>query len=220
VQRKILDGLKIREHALGARHLHRAEELVVSAAETPQHSLPGLIRMVTAGDLRRGGELVSNLALVAEVERVPGPPKVASSGEISVYLTDPRRFGKLPSGAPCGFRARLHQLGEALIPRGTKSSNPSPSSRESANLRFLRPPSHVERPVRVLVVREGSMVRIRARRPSWKALSEPRNSLRVAILPVWRSGCGSSTPPVHSRSRHLAGLCIRRLFGHAFTLIE
>jgi DNA polymerase (family X) len=102
VQRKILDGLKIREHALGARHLHRAEELVVSAAETPQHSLPGLIRTVTAGDLRRGGELVSNLALVAKVERVPGPPKVASSGEISVYLTDPRRFGKLPSGAPCG----------------------------------------------------------------------------------------------------------------------
>jgi hypothetical protein len=44
---------------------------------------------------------------------------------------------KLPSGAPCGFRARLHQLGEALIPRGTKSSNPSPSSRESANFRFL-----------------------------------------------------------------------------------
>jgi len=127
---------------------------------------------------------------------------------------------KLPSGAPCGFRSRLHQLGEALIPRGTKSSNPSPSSRESANLRFLRPPSHVERPVRVLVVRDGSMARIRARRPSWKALSEPRNSLRMAILPVWRSGCGSSTPPVHSRSRHLAGLCIRRLFGRAFTLIE
>ena len=27
VQRKILEGLKIREHALGARHLHRADEL-------------------------------------------------------------------------------------------------------------------------------------------------------------------------------------------------
>jgi hypothetical protein len=42
---------------------------------------------------------------------------------------------KLCSGAPCGFRARLHQLGEALIPRGTKSSNPASSSGESrANL--------------------------------------------------------------------------------------
>ena len=88
MQRKILEGLKIREHALGARHLHRADELAVSAAETLQHSLPGLIRTVTAGDLRRGGELVSNLALVAEVERLAGPPKVVSSGEMSVYLTD------------------------------------------------------------------------------------------------------------------------------------
>jgi DNA polymerase (family 10) len=93
VQRKILEGLKIREHAHGARHLHRADELAVSAAETLKHSLPGLIRTVTAGDLRRGGELVSNLAVVAEVERVSGPPMVASSGDMSVYLTDPRRFG-------------------------------------------------------------------------------------------------------------------------------
>src|SRR5690349_13259954 len=89
VQRKILEGLKIREHAQGARHLHRADELAVSAAERLQHSLPGLIRTVIAGDLRRGGELVSNLALVAEVERVSGPPKVASSGETSIYVTDP-----------------------------------------------------------------------------------------------------------------------------------
>src|SRR5436309_11653007 len=34
VQRKILQGLKIREHGLGARHLHRADELALSAAET------------------------------------------------------------------------------------------------------------------------------------------------------------------------------------------
>jgi hypothetical protein len=30
VQRKILEGLKIRERAQGARHLHRADELAVS----------------------------------------------------------------------------------------------------------------------------------------------------------------------------------------------
>jgi DNA polymerase (family 10) len=93
VQRKILEGLKIRQTALGTRHLHRADELALSAAETLRRSLPGLIRTVTAGDLRRGGELVSNLALVAEVERLAGPPKVITSGEMSVYLTDARRFG-------------------------------------------------------------------------------------------------------------------------------
>jgi hypothetical protein len=37
--------------------------------------MPGLIRTVTAGDLRRGGELVSNLGLVAEVERSLAHPR-------------------------------------------------------------------------------------------------------------------------------------------------
>jgi DNA polymerase (family 10) len=93
MQRKILEGLKIRETALGMRHLHRADELVFSAAETLERSVPGLIRAVTAGDLRRGGELVSNLALVAEVGRLGGPSEVITSGEMTIYLTDARRFG-------------------------------------------------------------------------------------------------------------------------------
>src|SRR3954471_22068381 len=46
MQRKVLEGLKIREHAKGARHLHRADELAVAAAQTLQHSLPGLLRTV------------------------------------------------------------------------------------------------------------------------------------------------------------------------------
>jgi DNA polymerase (family 10) len=93
VQRKILEGLKIRQIALGARHLHRADELARAAAETLERSVSGVIRTVTAGDLRRGGELVSNLALVAEVERLAGPPEEITSGEMAVYLTDARRFG-------------------------------------------------------------------------------------------------------------------------------
>jgi DNA polymerase (family 10) len=92
VQRKILEGLKIRQTALGTRHLHRADELALSAAETLRRSVPGLIRTVTAGDLRRGGELVSNLAVVAEVEWLSGPPRVITSGEMSVYMTDARHF--------------------------------------------------------------------------------------------------------------------------------
>jgi DNA polymerase (family X) len=93
LQRRVLEGLKLREHTLGARHLHRADELAVTATETLKRSLPGVIRIVTAGDIRRGGELVSDLALVAEVKRPAGPPKVIRSGEMSVYLTDARRFG-------------------------------------------------------------------------------------------------------------------------------
>ncbi|MFL5266995.1 MAG: hypothetical protein ACJ8AH_10435 [Stellaceae bacterium] len=40
MQRKNLDGLRIREHAPGARHVHRAGELAVSAAETLGRSVP------------------------------------------------------------------------------------------------------------------------------------------------------------------------------------
>ena len=42
-------------------------------------------------------------------------------------IEDYALIGDCGSPAPCGFRARLHQLGEALIPRGTKSSNPASS---------------------------------------------------------------------------------------------
>src|SRR5436305_13802155 len=124
VQRKILEGLKIRKTALGARHLHRADELALSAAETLRRSLTGLIRPVTAGDLRRGGELVSNLALVAEVERLAGPPKVITSGDISVYLTDAHRLGislLFATGSSKHLEAlqqRAADRGMTLIPEG------------------------------------------------------------------------------------------------------
>ena len=117
VQRKILEGLKIRETALGTRHLHRADELALSAAETLRRSVPGLIRTVTAGDLRRGGELVSNLAVVTEVERLAGPPKVITSGEMSVYLTDARRFGVSLLFAT-GSRKHLEILQQRAADRG------------------------------------------------------------------------------------------------------
>src|SRR3954469_2586234 len=126
VQRKILEGLKIREHGLGARHLHRAEELAVSAKKTLERSLPGLIRTITAGDLRRGGELVSNLALVAEVEQLTGPPKTITSGEMSVYLTDARRFGiglLFATGSARHLEAlqrRAAAMGMRLTPEGLR----------------------------------------------------------------------------------------------------
>jgi DNA polymerase (family 10) len=116
-QRKILEGLKIRETALGARHLHRADELALSAAETLERSVPGLIRTVTAGDLRRGGELVSDLAVVAEVKELAGAPKVIRSTEMSVYLTDARRFGVTLLFAT-GSRKHLEGLQQRAADRG------------------------------------------------------------------------------------------------------
>jgi hypothetical protein len=74
VQRKILDGLKIREHALGARHLHRAEELAVSAAETLKRACKRLT------SVSFGTEHVepSRVSTVPPVIRTPGAAVFAS----------------------------------------------------------------------------------------------------------------------------------------------
>jgi DNA polymerase (family 10) len=126
LQRKILEGLEIREHSVGARHLHRAEELAVSANKSLERSVPSLVRATTAGDLRRGGELVSNLGLVAEVERLTGPPKTITSGDLSVYLTDERRFGialLFATGSARHLEAlqrRATAMGMSLTPEGLR----------------------------------------------------------------------------------------------------
>jgi DNA polymerase (family 10) len=93
VQRKVVQGLRIRETVQGARHLHRAAELIEAATETLEQSGVELGRIMPAGDLRRGGELVSDLAVVAETSRLKGGPKVVRDGELAVHLTDASRFG-------------------------------------------------------------------------------------------------------------------------------
>ena len=70
LQRKILQGLEIREKTEGTRHVHRAAELIDAAVENLERAEIGFHRIVPAGDLRRGGELVSGLAVVAETEVV------------------------------------------------------------------------------------------------------------------------------------------------------
>ena len=68
LQRKILAGLEARRSSLGARHIHRAADLLSTARANLENSSLGLKAITVAGDLRRGSELVSDLALVAEKE--------------------------------------------------------------------------------------------------------------------------------------------------------
>jgi DNA polymerase (family X) len=94
LQRKILQGLAIREHAGNARHIHRAAELIATATGTLDRAEPDLVRVVAAGDLRRGSELVSDLAVVAEVKRLDGVrSRIAESGDLAVHVTDARCVG-------------------------------------------------------------------------------------------------------------------------------
>jgi DNA polymerase (family X) len=112
VQRKVLQGLRIREQTQGARHLHRAAELVEAASESMRQSGVELGRIIPAGDLRRGGELVADLAIVAETARLRGGPKVIREGELAVHLTDRARCGATLLAAT-GSQKHLSEL-EAL----------------------------------------------------------------------------------------------------------
>ena len=101
-----------------------------------------------------------------------------------------RTFGsateKLPLGAPCGFRERLHQLEEVLIPRGTKSSNPASSRRESRELlvrEFL--PSRSGGVVQRTIVGQAPCSCARASGPH--RVLRARQTERTAGLPLgWR----------------------------------
>src|SRR3954467_14899693 len=66
LQSKILQGIEIRRKGEGRRHLHRANMLMESAMEQLRRSKLDVKNIVPAGDFRRGCELVSDLALVAE----------------------------------------------------------------------------------------------------------------------------------------------------------
>ncbi|HEY0440937.1 MAG TPA: PHP domain-containing protein [Xanthobacteraceae bacterium] len=93
LQRKILDGIAIQRRSKGLRHIHRAAELAESAIANLQRSHPELTRIVAAGELRRGCELVGELSFVAEVPELQGLPRVQRLSGLALHVADPRRYG-------------------------------------------------------------------------------------------------------------------------------
>src|SRR4051812_3211934 len=75
------------------RHIHRAAALLDAAKKNLARSDLTLTRISEAGDFRRGSELVSNLAIVAQSARLENGPAVLKSGDLSVHLTDKKRYG-------------------------------------------------------------------------------------------------------------------------------
>jgi DNA polymerase/3'-5' exonuclease PolX len=92
LQSKILQGIKIRRDGEGQRHLHRAATLIESAREQLGRLKLDIKRVIPAGDFRRGCELVSDLALVAETSRL------RRAQEIGVQLTVKHFRDRLAAG--------------------------------------------------------------------------------------------------------------------------
>ena len=118
LQTKILQGIEIRRKGEGQRHLHRAAMLLDTAAQQLRRSKLDITQILPAGDLRRGCELVADLAAVVETRTLEGEPrKLASKSQLSVWLTDKRRLGATLIWAT-GSQKHIEQLRELAIQKG------------------------------------------------------------------------------------------------------
>jgi len=108
LQRKILQGIEIYRSSKGARHIHRAAALLEAARKNLARSDAALKRITPAGDVRRGAELVGDLSLVAEARPIDNPA-VLKHGELSVHLTDTKRYG-ITQLLATGSRGHLDEL--------------------------------------------------------------------------------------------------------------
>jgi hypothetical protein len=113
----ILNGIELLRRSGGQRLIHHAGQLLEAAEYNLRRSHPELTRISVAGDYRRGCELVSELALVAQTPE-PGKTRVIDlNGEIRVWLADRKRYGAALLFAT-GSREHLHELQEIANTNG------------------------------------------------------------------------------------------------------
>ena len=129
LQKKVLQGIRIRREGEGRRHIHRAAALLESATEQLRRSPAGLTRIIPAGDFRRGCELVRDLAIVAQLPVGNSDPIVRRGGsQLAVHLADEMHYGSvllLATGSEdhiAGLRARAAVLGMTLGEDGLRKS--------------------------------------------------------------------------------------------------
>ena len=117
LRRKIQQGLKIKSEAEGARHVHRAEQLLAAAQQNLRRGHKELEHVAIAGDFRRGSELVTDLSLVGVAPSIKGKTTSVASGDLTVHITDPKRFGITLLRAT-GSSEHLRQLTELARKNG------------------------------------------------------------------------------------------------------
>jgi DNA polymerase (family 10) len=119
LQRKILQGIEIRRTAKGSRHIHRAAALLEAAKKNLARSDLDFSRVTPAGDFRRGSELVADLAVVAQSEHLKDGPTILKHGDLSVHLTDRKRYG-ITQLLATGSREHLDELRQLAKSKGLK----------------------------------------------------------------------------------------------------
>jgi DNA polymerase (family 10) len=117
LQRKILQGIEVRRASKGSRHIHRAGALLDAAKKNLLRSDLNLSRVSDAGDFRRGAELVADLAVVAQTAGLKNGPTVLKKGDLSIHLTDKRRYG-ITQLLATGSSAHLDELRKLANTKG------------------------------------------------------------------------------------------------------
>jgi DNA polymerase (family 10) len=117
LERKILQGIEIKNQSAGRRHLHRAAELLRSAEQALRNTYPGIGRIVPTGEFRRGCELVGMLSLVAEIPPLDAPQTIKPTNQLTLYLTDTKRYGAALLAAT-GAEAHLEGLRRLAAAKG------------------------------------------------------------------------------------------------------
>jgi DNA polymerase (family 10) len=110
LERKVLSGLELKKQSIGKRHIHRAAALLEAAKQRIERARLELSVVTIAGDLRRGCELIGDMALVATAP-VKNVESIPPAGDIAVTLAPQDRFGAALLFAT-GSAAHLAQLQE------------------------------------------------------------------------------------------------------------
>jgi DNA polymerase (family 10) len=149
LQTKILQNLSIARSGETQLHLHKAAALLQHAIATVKRDHPEYSRIEIAGDFRRGCELVTDFALVAETKTTSAGDEPA--GGLKLAVTDKKHFGAslLHATGSAGHIEQLAQLardiGFELKPdglyRGKKlvASATENDIYEALDLQFIEP---------------------------------------------------------------------------------
>jgi len=98
-----------------AAHLHKAAALLAHAVAAVKDEHPEYSRFEIAGDFRRGCELVTNLAIVAQANNSSKPAN--STGGLELTVTDKKHFGASLLHAT-GSADHLEQLAKLAADKG------------------------------------------------------------------------------------------------------
>jgi DNA polymerase (family X) len=129
-QTKVLQNLSIARGGATRLHLHKAAALLEHAAGVLKREHPDYTRVEIAGDFRRGCELVTDLAIVAETKD-PSEDH-GSSGGLKLVVTDKKHFGASLLHA-AGSAEHVEQLGKFARDKVLRAQNRWPLSRQEAN---------------------------------------------------------------------------------------